>query len=409
MPRIINLKAIEKADIRPLFQFFESQAAMGITMWHKNQTYILNNGMEFSFKNDVFQRARNSKPAEVRYEVISNKPSLGQGGFGEVKFIKGTLALDEKEVRFKKVGKDEKKRVVKIQKHHPIHSPLMLPELEYKYGSRAPHCAIKQPVVIFTPAATCTSYLAMRRHPGINLFNIMIGMKLTTPERIALSKGLLQALKMQVTDINLIHRDIKPENIIVHMGPPMNIRIIDYASCRERSESDKAYGTPSYTAPENFYPGIKEIGYNSDIYSMGRVIALLWNVNCALYKGNGKHIHHTPEQKLSDLFYRITGLHPTVKEHIKTTLMGMLSNDPTTRLSLDDAITAFARIGVYGTEPLLGDLTAACDVPTTATTSAAGADSTTFAHAIATFGLMPTAPRTDVDKPPSPDSSCSLI
>ena len=382
---------------------------MGTKMWQKGKAYTFSDGMEFSFKNDVFQRARRSKPAEVRYEVISNKPAIGQGGYGEVKFIKGTLALDEKEARFKKVGKDEKRRVVKIQKHHSIHSPPMLSEVEYKYGSRAPHCAIKQPVVVITPGPTYASYLAMRRHPGTELFNIIIDGTLTTPERIALSKGLLQALKMQVTDIGLIHRDIKPENIIVHMGPPVNIRIIDYAFCRERSDSDEARGSVSYAAPENFYPGIKEIGYNSDIYSMGRVIALLWNVNCALYKGNGKHIHHTPEQKLSDLFYRITGLHPTVKEHIKTTLMGMLSNDPTTRLSLDDAITAFARIGVYGTEPLLGDLTAACDVPTTATTSAAGADSTTFAHAIATFGLMPTAPRTDVDKPPSPDSSCSLI
>ena len=409
MPRIINLKAIEKADIRPLFQFFESQAAMGITMWHKNQTYILNNGMEFSFKNDVFQRARNSKPAEVRYEVISNKPSLGQGGFGEVKFIKGTLALDEKEVRFKKVGKDEKKRVVKIQKHHPIHSPLMLPELEYKYGSRAPHCAIKQPVVVITPGPTYASYLAMRRHPGTELFNIIIDGTLTTPERIALSKGLLQALKMQVTDINLIHRDIKPENIIVHMGPPMNIRIIDYASCRERSESDKAYGTPSYTAPENFYTGIKQIGYNSDIYSMGRVIALIWNVNFALYEDPSMHIHHTPEQKLGGLFYRITDLHPTVKERIKTTLMGMLSNDPTTRLSLDDAITAFARIGVYGTEPLRGDA-ATCRAPSTPTTILAEAGSTTFADAIATFGLRSSSPRTGVDNtPPSQSNCCTII
>lgn len=64
MPKIINLKemAFDKEDILPLYNFFESQARIGINAWEKKTTYRFDDGREFSFQNDVFRRESRSKP-----------------------------------------------------------------------------------------------------------------------------------------------------------------------------------------------------------------------------------------------------------------------------------------------------------------------------------------------------------
>ncbi len=347
MPKVINLKekTVLKADILPLYKFFESQARMSINLWKKETIYYFDNGQAFLFKNDVFRRASHSRPGQFRYEVISNKVVFGRGAYGIVKLIKRTVAFGEGldgqgSIRFKKAGKEGKRRAVKI-----AHSSDGIDDLQYEYASGAPHCAFKSPVEIGVGSSTQRSYLAMRRHPGQSLCKIMAYRQaLTTAQRLALSIGLLQALKRQVTDLGIIHRDIKPQNIMVEMGPPMSINIIDYGFSRKRGTFARASGSLPYLAPEHIYRGIGPIGDNSDIYSMARVIALVWNVDCSVY-GHDSHRMINPDSKLLRLFDGITDLNEIVKVQIQRTLIAMLSFDPTARLSLDKAIAYFDQIG----------------------------------------------------------------
>lgn len=219
---------------------------------------------------------------------------------------------------------------------------------------------MKYPVVS-DPSPKATTYLTMRRLPGRELFEICnCRDTLTIEQRIALSKGLLQALKKQVTDRGIIHRDIKPENIMVEMGPPPLIKIIDFGFAKLRGDSGFSCGSEVYIAPENVSPGRQMIGLNSDVYSMARVIALLWNVDLGSYH-KALHLSYAPERKLENLFNGICGLHRTVKGLIKTILTGMLSNKPEERLPLDEAIKAFNRIPDSGTEPVLDDVVAPAD------------------------------------------------
>ncbi|KTD20247.1 Uncharacterised protein [Legionella lansingensis] len=103
----INLKNVDQENVKKLLQFFDSQENLGIRVWKKDQVYTFDDGTKFTFKNDVFQRDRKDGHEGVRYEAISNKAPLGEGAFGQVKRIKGTITLDlEQEViKFKKQKK----------------------------------------------------------------------------------------------------------------------------------------------------------------------------------------------------------------------------------------------------------------------------------------------------------------
>lgn len=396
MPQIINLKekAILKADIIPLYKFFKSQARMSINVWKKETIYHFDNGRAFVFKNDVFRRESHSRSGQFRYEVISNKVVFGQGAYGIVKLIKRTVAfgegLDGKgSIRFKKKGKEGKRRAVKI-----ACSVDGIDDLRYEYASGAPHCGFKRPVEIDVGSSTQRSYLAMRRHPGQNLSKILdYRQALTTAQRLALSKELLRALKTQVTAPQLIHRDIKPQNIMVEMGPSMIINIIDYGFSRERGTFARASGSLPYLAPEHIYQGIGRIGDKSDIYSMARVIALVWNVDFSVY-GHDSYRMINPDSKLLRLFDGIADLNEIVKAMIKKTLIAMLSYDPTARLSLDKAIIHFDQIERCWANSQLGYL-----APVAQESIDAGAREAVDLRSAATTGKGHTAP----------SSSCCVV
>lgn len=358
MPTVFDLKALNTKDREDLIKFFRSQSLAGRNVWKKNTPYCFDDGRPFLFTHDVFQRESRSRPGDVLYEVISNEAALGEGGFGQVKLIERTVAFNKggEPFRVKVEGKGGKRRVVKIQKHR---EGIFAAEKESILSP--PGCAMKTPVVSEL-GSTLVSYLTMRRLPGRELFEICNERgTLTIEQRIALSKGLLRALKTQVTERGFIHRDIKPENILVDLDSAlMTINIIDFGFAIAWDGHGRACGSINYIAPENMQEGIYKVGHNSDVYSMGRVIALLWNVDFESYD-KGLHLRYAPEKKLENLFNGICGLHQTVKGLIKTILTAMLSNKPEERLPLDDAIIAFNRIPDSGTDPVLDDVVAPAD------------------------------------------------
>jgi serine/threonine protein kinase len=365
MTKEINLKNLDKETAEELRQFFNKQPDE-IKAWEKGKIYTLENEnkTEFTFKNTVFQRKRKARLDEkgmsntakegVRYESISNKEKLGSGGFGSVHKIKGTLALNEDAHHFKKQGKDGKRRVAKIQKHSVLKNPKEKLENEYQLASKAGKLAIKEPTLTEI-SGELTSFTAMNEASGRQLFAIFNDDRkkinvLTLKQRVDLSKALLEALKEQVSMQGTIHRDIKPDNIYVDLQEPITVTILDYGLARAEDKKDlEEKGTLRFMAPETLALFNKNYNYQvtskADVYSMARVLGLLWNVSWekaySTKDAQFFHLNLTPEGRLAQLFYGIPSLDNKLAGKIKMTLLGMLQNDPDERLSIDEAIAMF--------------------------------------------------------------------
>ncbi|STX29222.1 serine/threonine-protein kinase [Legionella beliardensis] len=344
MPNQINVKSgqLTEKEAQDLYIFLENQSQLGIKYWQKNKRYSVN-GKVCTFTNDMFQRE--GKDGRYRYEVISSK-ELGQGSFGTVNLIKNTVTFDNEQIYFKKSSKkDGSRRVVKMQYHASPESFESL-ESEYQISTKATHLAVKKPILIEDKQF---SLMRMKHLPGQELQSILqddLTKKrvLTVAERMELTHALLKALQAQVIDKGIIHRDIKPGNILVDLGPPLLVNIIDYGVSISTPDGNGA-GTPIYSAPEIFTNPINT-SPKSDVYSMGRVLALLWGCNNETYNDKyGAYLFkNLPTHEILKGLFSRCGKLGKVERDIFDALANMLKHNPEERSDINNAIMAFASI-----------------------------------------------------------------
>ncbi|WP_419421009.1 protein kinase domain-containing protein [Legionella sp. D16C41] len=337
----LNAKGITGVDPKDLANFFEEQTKAGVNVWIKGEKYC-HKGHTFTFKNDIYQRTGKHG---IRYEVISNKAEIGQGASGTIKLIKCTVSFKENDISYKKESKkDKSRRIVKIQKFKPFEA-----NNEYKQAKKAPHLAMKQPVTAHDLSKT---YTTMKQLPGKelqqvlkeDLENIRI---LTIAERFKLCRALLLALKKQVTDQQIIHRDIKPRNILVDLGPPIIVNIVDYGLSISKLDG-KIVGTEPFIAPE-IIKNPDTTSVKSDIYSMGQIFALIWRLKKPSQPekrvDNQRNYVSGQAFELADLFFNIEEeLDKSKKKNIYEFLTSLLENNPEKRIDIDTAIANFSNI-----------------------------------------------------------------
>lgn len=277
----INPAKISSEYSKKLAHFFNTQAP-NIDVWKAGKHYTFEDGTQFQFTSDVVRRHRKEGKIGYRYEFISDR-LLGKGAFGEVYEIEGTLAVDSDEIRFKPHGLDGKTRAVKIQRHNAQHA-IDTVFKEYSLTKAASHLGVKLP----TTAEGTTSYTVMKKLKGKELFDIMADdlsgiHPLTLEQRVELTQLLLNALKEQVTDKGIIHRDIKGENILVDLdSKSMQVNFFDFGlSVKANALDGKCCGSPAYAPPEIFFNG--EQTTKIDVFSLGRVLALIWHVDPGSY------------------------------------------------------------------------------------------------------------------------------
>lgn len=345
-------KKITKRQTEQLFEFFQSQK--NINLWASGKSYFFADGTEFQFKNTIIRR--DSKNG-FRYEVISKKDILARGSFSELYLIKGTVIfLSEDSLSFTKQPLGKERRVVKGQLHESMGSQHSL-ATEFALMKRAGHFAVKVPTYIPLAPGKLISYTVMNKVPGRELFDILNEVysgeiSLTSSQRLELTKGLLRALKEQVTDKNIIHRDIKAENIMVVMGPPIKVNIIDYGLGMLAGKPDgKTCGTLDTIAPEAIYHP-QTVNYKTDVFSLARVISQLWNC-CIQFLGEDPVKECINLLNKKDPALLIEGIFdgmddiPFLEQHqIRAALIGMLAYDPQQRFSIDQAIRAFDAVGL---------------------------------------------------------------
>lgn len=344
MTKILNPQYITSTDAKKLLKFFDDQAKLGIHVWQKGQIYTFRDSTTFQFTQDVVQRKRKEGKIGFRYEFISDK-KLGKGNFGTVFEIAGTLALEPHKIHYKQAGYHDKTRVVKIQTHDPYQFPVEKAITEYELTKKATHLAVKEPTI-----QDIRSYSVMKKIKGRELFDVITDdldgtHPLTIQQRIDLTQALVNALKKQVTDKGIIHRDLKGENIFVDFTDPIAATIFDFGLSVVADQPDgRSPGSPPYAAPEIWEQRKQTV--KMDVFSMARIIALLWHVDTASYTYstfrefalNATHVD------LSTLFIGLPELNKANQDIIRDTLKQMVLNDTHSRFSVDQAIAGFAKL-----------------------------------------------------------------
>ncbi|KTD06358.1 serine/threonine-protein kinase [Legionella gratiana] len=340
----INPAQISLEHSQKLANFFNSQASE-IKVWKEGQIFAFEDGIQFKFTSDVVRRDRKENKSGYRYEFISNR-LLGKGQFGEVYEIEGTLAVSSNGVQFKPHGLNGKTRAVKIQKHN-ISNPVEAALQEYNLAKGATHLGIKKPTVEGE-----TSYTVMKKLKGKELFDVLFAdynnsQILTLTQRFELTQLLLKALKEQVTDRGIIHRDIKGENIFIDLeSNPIQVNIFDFGLSVDANRLDgKCPGTLAYAPPELFENARQTT--KIDVFSLGRVLALLWRVDVSSYSPLSVNAayHNALNVRLDSLFSGIDLDEPN-KQIIRTMLQGMMRADIDSRFTIEQAIALFSQVNL---------------------------------------------------------------
>ncbi|MBA2710306.1 MAG: protein kinase [Tatlockia sp.] len=347
----INFKKLDVATSKILRQFFLEQMNLGLKFWSKDDRHFLKDGTEIRFKNDLIARESKMGKEGLRYESISNKKPLGEGGYASVRKIKHTVTLGENEILPKKYGKNARRRVVKIQEHSQRNNLIHL-QNEFNLTSRAEHLHIKVPTKASELEDT-TSFTVMKLAPGKEAYDIINEDRnktpLTTRQRFEISLALLQAVQEQVTSKGIIHRDLKPDNIFIDLGMPIQVNIIDYGLAMDENEiEEKTRGTTTFLAPELLDDPLSA-SFKADVFSAARILFLIWGglndtYDQELYADCSDVYDLTLTQRMENLFEGIKDLSYGGQALISSNLMEMLESQPEYRCSLEDAIELFSSL-----------------------------------------------------------------
>lgn len=335
----------------PILKAFLKQNAHKADGWRATNDYYVEfkkTTINVSFTHTIIKRKskknyKQDDPAANRYEVIDSN-LLGKGSYGRVYPVAVTLKIAHKKLIFKKKPYG-KRRIVKIISDADNNFTKALNE--YTLSKMTPHSHPKHPIVFRKKV-----YSVSRRMEGTELFKIINDDLLRKPEltlkqRFDLSMRLIEAVQTQIFDVGLVHRDLKPENIMVDISNG-HIGTIDFGLAKLATGylgSDNV-GTPGYLSPEVLLN--KNSSQMSDIYGLGRILALIWRIDPVSYSekfSQEEMLSWMRQQNYSSLFDGIKNqMHPQTADDIQSLLEKMTAFEPAHRIDLKTAFTELKRI-----------------------------------------------------------------
>lgn len=295
---------------------------------------------EIQLSNHIIRRDKKIHENDIklpRYDLIDTE-NMGKGSFGTVFLILGTLmpAFNHK-MRYK----PDNKHVVKIQlaKNNDHYNAIKEEHHFLNRGYRHRPKEVLGPPDFNEYCHDIPYYILSRKFNGIRLSAIIAAEndkhRLSIDQCFQLSLSLLIALQEQVHHLGLVHRDIKPGNIIVDLAT-MDVNIIDYGSCRTSEINDQQiHGSRGFAPPE-----IATLPYNidkqSDIFSTGRVISLIWGDSCCHTKDEAKAMQEkiiSSDLNYDSLFTRLhaSDLNKDTSEKIKDIITSMTAYEKAKR------------------------------------------------------------------------------
>tara|TARA_R110000868_G_scaffold58131_7_gene179585 strand:- start:125 stop:1603 length:1479 start_codon:yes stop_codon:yes gene_type:complete len=307
--------------------------------------------------NDILIREK--LPGVWRYDVIAIN-HCGKGKFGSVYEVLAVLKHVETDNHNQsRLRLDIKsKRVYKIQNNAAWH--------EFKLMKSCSHLGARG----LFPGIP--SLISMRKFNGEVLNDALNSERkdnpLTIADRYRLSISLLKALQLQIHDQQICHKDIKPDNIYYHRSD-RKVFIFDLGISKQIDDhSDlRSRGNAVFSAPEEFtsvrtnhpvtideygaYVSMKsETTVKSDIYSMARVIGLVWRDRDPVFSDQSD-LKNVMRRRITDgwvanfrLFYGIEGLLLEERSNICAQLQVMTQLNPADRPDLQACIDCFQRL-----------------------------------------------------------------
>lgn len=368
-PTQIHEANLSEAEKNALQEFLKSKHIDN--MWLKNQGYQYTTvqGIEyvFCFTKSLLRRKRSKNKEGERFEIfdLNNEP-LGQGGYAVVYPIVGTIKFEANNP----ILRTSKNRIVKIEQHNEYdrsHSVLQ----EYNNLVHVGHLGAKPPVFVHNNGKE--SLLVMKQAKGIPLETLLNPNKrkkyagfipvLTVEKRLEITFAILNAVKEQVIDKDLIHRDLKPGNMIIDLSKtssitidkegnisiasPSKVTIIDYGNAiRGECIENRRVGTTAYRPPE-LYWGTPSYTQKSDAYAVGRILSYLWGDDYQNYYLAHKSPWSEIKKKITnnDLFSDPQiALFKKDEDQIKQCLNGLLKENSAERWTVEEARQSFLKI-----------------------------------------------------------------
>jgi|GEM_PF-5035939 len=344
MSKIIGPPTLTDETANMLSEFFAGEARQGVHFWSPFRIYHFSDNTSFQFCQPVLARERKDGKPGLRYEFIGAE--MGSGAYGEVYHVDATLVLNDTGAVFKKTDKHGQRRVIKKEELQHDRS-LSSIHNEFNMGKLA-GLGSKSPVVIDERDA----YMVMRNIRGEELFDLLCQASLPARKRLALTKAVLRAVKEQLRNNHILHLDISPENIIIDQTRiPIKATLIDFGFSRPEHElSERCCGKEGYTSPEMVEGG--PVNANSDMYSLGLVIALIWRLDgLVLYMDNERS---TIEEQaayartivLDSMFTGLDDVDEESKALIKNAVSWAIRGNNEERIGIDDLIAIFDRLNL---------------------------------------------------------------
>lgn len=306
-------------------------------------------------KNVVLSHRIVCRPSEsdsdnpLRYEVLAMKKEslLGSGTFGAVYPVLATIMIDEDS---RLIYKTHKNRVIKASDVGDIEQK-EIAEKENVLGRLTPHLRPKE---LSRSKGYEDEYGenipervlgVMARQPGKNLKAMLPTLKtLTARQRVELTYEILKSYQNQLSKPKIVHRDLNYGNVMLAIENGLiTVNFLDLGLSQHDTTGDKyEQGSYLYTAPESIRSHIAN--ERSDMFSLGMLIAHVWNVNENFGLPNdfndfiAMKCHPDYKIDLAGLFDGVDDVADDVKLSIKALITFLTKTNPAERFSLDLAV-----------------------------------------------------------------------
>jgi eukaryotic-like serine/threonine-protein kinase len=133
---------------------------------------------------------------------------------------------------------------------------------------------------------------------------------------------------------NIIHRDLKPGNILLESHDDLNAKVTDFGLAKTIDNyamstwTGSIVGTPAYMSPEQAFGDAKNVGFASDIYSMG---AILYECLTGRPPLRGVTAAETLDQVKHHQPVAVKSLAPSVPRDLETITLKCLQKAPVDR------------------------------------------------------------------------------
>lgn len=272
----------------------------------------------------------------------TNTAKVGDGGFGVVKRLAGTL---------KKTGHhryDFSVHNLRVVKKQLLNNDNQIEDFkkEALFTREHPELHVKAEIVIGSPPLA-RSYMVLAEIPGEELFSILNKdyervRILTTEQRFKITLNLLYAFQ-RTTSRNIIHRDLKFENVLVDLRS-CAAQLIDFGLARFANEPDnRSCGTTSTSAPEMLTGNCSEADHRADIYALGMILIMLWRGGYRKTEEKRDIIESAKngDNRYLPEFRKFLDLSVDDKQNMNLIIARMISYNPENRAAIVDMIDVF--------------------------------------------------------------------